>query len=830
MHDLTDILGRGKILKNMNETLKAEKNCMVILHGPSGSGKTALASVNGENWIQNGGSCLSVKGDNGRTGRDYFPFYYSLQPLQRRFTRLSAEHGRRLASALSTTAGMFASGAFIPQTITDSIIALMSTDLKEKMPYLSDDDVAIIQKIKKHAGENPILLIADDYHVWDSRSKDLLCFLHENKMRDHISPFHDLRSIITVESEGSARKLKQYLQRNSDATVRIQKLNLCTFQQFISVLKFHNIERSLDEEKKKQLYSLCGGHFAVINVIVSEFINGNVDRLYHSDDFEDLVRRSLDARLSNDEMDFSALRRLLEDGAQIGTTFTESELRCLARRPETQVRADIKSAERLGLVQNLGERICFNHSVFHKIFHEHGKHNQYEVLERYFDCLKITSPGAYALRSDIADVLGHHELAAIFAAVESIKLKRNASEGAQSLSPKLSSRISDQNLRDFVSQMHEGYGLFRRSEYSRGLKFVQSISVLRFRVLQGERSFLESLFLMEQEDDESVSGALKKADLGIHHFQDEFELCVRFLMLKQQILVLQGRIEAARETESECINLLLERSWYDHDANVKLAILERKADALYEAEVSVRKVKRAKNFFESLLEVSSPSLPIEYVRSMNNLLAVYIKLGQKHDAIQTSEQLQAYLHQNPEVIVPRIDVILNNTIIAALEGGLNPGEAGRLMTQVANSEHAKGENSIHWLNAAAIFTRAGGIPEARKILNMLAPKLLNREITEHYIVYFFQVNLVNILFHEGFVNDAGEEADNLERYVRSLEWPNKSMIVKRCEHLRRAIAGIRPGDVSSWQKYFEEINSDEPTWKYYGRAFPLCELQYWSEM
>ncbi len=189
--------------------------------------------------------------------------------------------------------------------------------------------------------------------------------------------------------------------------------------------------------------------------------------------------------------------------------------------------------------------------------------------------------------------------------------------------------------------------------------------------LFAEAEFVRCLNLMEMETSEAFADAIERLSSFEELEENEFELAMRFRLLRQQVLVLAGDIRSAKAEEAKAFKVLSSRITHDVDSAIKVHVANRKADAIYQSDVAVKKIERALEFFRGGSDPATPIYPLEYYKSLVNLMAVLIKLGSHSKANEVAQLAATLIRDNPEILFPRRDLLVNNSILAKVREDRN---------------------------------------------------------------------------------------------------------------------------------------------------------------
>ncbi len=832
MSTLFEELGREDLATNLMEFLEGSENSVAVVHGPSGAGKSWYVRSVGALWEEAGGVAVTAEGDQSKSHRDLFPLTYSMAALPKSWHSIAKKRGRKLATGVGSVLATLAAGFTIPQSVGDGIIDLITGDDKEKLPFLTDGELKALQTLKKLTTKKACLLIVDDYQWWDKASKDFISLLHSEQLRSKVKALSNLRTIIVLREDDDTSDLLKDVAKICPSSHLQQELQACTARQFPQVLQTMGLRTEIDPYVEEQLYDLTGGHLKVVDRLVAHLnATGQAAGSINSTNQYELLMSIISERLVLLEEDAAQVLQVLKYASVVGKSFTKHELMCLTQNGSDQIDAFINVALGERLISRNRDRLAFAHDIILEAVQQTKSLNSIiEINRKYADCLRLLAPGEYALRSDIHHQLDDYHTSAVLAIQAILKLDRGHVRSVHEVPNSLLERVEQQGLKDTLEALRSANRCFRTAHFVDGLKEIDGMPSPDHASLHAEAEYVRCLNLMEIETADAFADAIARLSSFDGIEEDEFELGVRFRLLKQQVLVLAGDINAARVEEMQAFKALSSRVKYDVDSAIKIHVANRKADAIYHTDVAIKKIERSVEFFRGGGEPTTPIYPIEFYKSLGNLMAVLIKLGSYPRANDTAQIAINLIQENPEILFPRRDLLVNNTILAQLRSNRDYGTAATSMKALSQSSEASGESFLYRCNYIGITLLQGEHKVARQVLDELQSEIATKGISESYLVYYVHCHEITWQWFHGDKDQARTLFEEFEEFVAELNWPSLPYVLMRNKKMRIHMADQGTSDIEKWDSGHLEKEEVGPAWRHYGRGVPLSEIQFWSEI
>jgi hypothetical protein len=832
MNTLFEELGRENLATELLEFLDGSDNAVAVVCGASGTGKSWYVRSIGAVWEEAGGITVTAEGDQGKSHRSLFPLTYSMAALPKTWHAVVRNRGRKLFTGVGSILATLASGLPVPQSIGDGLIDLIGSDERDTLPFLTEGELKALQTLKKLTSKKPSLLIVDDYQWWDKASKDFISLLHSEQLRSKVDQLSDLRTIIVIREGNEMSSLLRDIAKFCPSAHLQQNLDVCNAAQFLGVLRAMGLRVAVDKSVENQLFDLTGGHLKVMDRLVTHLnATGRATGHILSTNQYEFLMSIISERLVLLEEDADQVLQVLKFASIVGKNFTKHELMCLTQNGSDQIDAFINLAVGERLISRNRDQLVFSHDIILEAVQKtKSLISDVEINRKYAECLRLIAPGEYALRSDLHHKLKDYHQAAVLAIQAILKLDRGHIRSARVVPQSLLERVEAEKFGDVLESLRRANSCFRSAQFKQGINEIDAMPFPNNEMLHAEAQFVKCLNLMEMETSEAFAEAIAT----LASFEDievkEFELGIRFRLLKQQVLVLSGDINGAKVEEALVFKKLSSRIQYDVDSAIKIHVANRKSDAIYQTDVAVKKIKRSVQFFQGGSDPNIPLYPREFYKSLTNLVAVLIKLGRYSEAKETAQVTSQLIRQNPEILFPRRDLLINNTIIAIVNLDQDYAAAVNSMKGLLNSAEAAGENFLYRCNYVGLALLHGDKEGSRKALDDLNAEVSSKRISETYLLYYVHCHEITWQWFYGDKEQAKALFDEFVAFVSTLNWPSKAYVLLRCEKMRYYITEELTVDIENWDSKHLDREEIGPAWLHYGRGVPLSELQFWSEI
>ncbi len=830
MHNeaLAQLLGQDVIAERLLGDLQNPAARLVRLTGVAGSGKSEIARRVAKGWRDTGGTCVVAVGDDENAEREYYPLLSGIFRLHNDWAEL--------AGASTKSALRIADTALPGGTAASSVFDLLSAPFRQRLdralkPY-SNTEREIIVGLKRLARFRPTLLIADNAHWWDPDSLRLLVDLLSDPLREAILP---LSAVVVLMVDTAAEQrivagetFEDLVERYAAQTRRLAG---CTREEFPKVLASFRIDRELPEDVMDALFVATSGHLKLAEQIAAYEQKIEVGTDVSAFD-EEYVASLVSARFASLGSSSPEVTDLLARAAVLGLTCTEIDLLCITDSRPGLLRTLVERAESIGFVEQVAERISFSHDVIRSaILSEQTPDHLRNLYLKLSKCLAILRPGDYAARAHALIQAGENQAAREMIALSSVAQIRRGVP-SQRVIRRLAQRFPDDAaLVAYLEGIARGYAAVSSGEFAAALPRLRASLPRESKAMAAERNYLVALCSMGLQTAVGVDDARVLLSSWERVLSDEVELNLRFLLLLQQAQVLAERFEEARKTEVAIEQKLVDRADYDADAEMMVQVQHRRAAAVDTPDIAEYRIEQAVEFFRNGTQDESRDRQ-ELFRGLTNLAAIQIRLDKNREAYESARKAEQIAVEVLDVS-HRLDVLASNLALAGFRSGAVTLDATIERQQlIVNSPDGANDNFVQRCNLSAFLLLAARDEEAAEVLGVLGEELEVGELTETYLVYYWNALSIAHAAVRGDIGEALRKHRAIADFVSALKWPCAPYVRRRHTLLTEAIPTLNPNvprvamDRVLLDKMPLQIGH---AWPYYARLIPCVELSFWSD-
>lgn len=825
-HDLSTLLGHDVVEQQVVADFENPDTRIVRITGPSGSGKTWIAQHICDQWRDGGGTCVIALGDDALEWRELFPLLSGLSTARQDWAEM-AHAGSRSATQV---AGVVSGTGGIGTSVFDLITASFRQKTERALIPYSETEKRVILDLRRLARRRRLLLIADNAHWWDSRSLCLLKDLTSDRLRRAIPQLEKV-SILLVDTAGEQRVAapEPFEAIASDCESATYELSHCPRSLFPEVLMMLGAPEGLSKSMIDELFTATNGHLKLVDQVAAYLSrNGSGQRKeVDSEHLSNLV----DFRLGSLGSFSPDLNELLARAAVLGLSCSERDLRCLADRRRSELRELVRQAEKIGFVEKSETGITFSHDVVRTSILKRQTPSRLEELNsKLAECIRLLRPGDYEGRARSLLQAGEREDGREMVALAGVVQIRKGVPRDRVLARAAEAVPDDRQLLSYLETMADGYAAVARGSNTSVPSVIRISMPGESMVTAAERNYLASIFSLGRQSTEGALEACRLLRAWVPKLEGEDELRLRFLVLLQQAQVLAEEFDEARETETLLEQELTDRAKFDPLATDMINIQHRRAAGIMEPEFAIERIKCAVDYFR--LGRGDPHTDLlELFRSLTNLVAVEVRLGQHEDARQHAAEAEGVAVELQTG--HRLDVLANNLVIADhRSGAVSLDETIARQSAIVYSPEGPEDNFLERCNLVAYLFLDRRDEEARSELERLSLEVGRDAIDESYLIHYWGALEIASLVVAGDLDGAIARNVENDSFVGSLRWPSKPYIRRRQERLNSLIPTLDPDaprEELDRALVTDDVDEIGPAWDYYARLFPCCELSFWAD-
>lgn len=825
MGRVSTLLERDELVIRIASKLDEDPDTIPVVEGPTGAGKSWLAQSVGAVIEEGGGVTLIAEGDRLHSDRPLYPLGLALAPLAPIWRAI----GRELTQ-VGTTAEQLVGSTGIVTSLISTMAKMGPGHRKARKLLMAPDEQEILFDLDRLSDGKPILLIADNLHWWDPRSLSLLAGLRQPRMREAFGFAERLR-IVAVQASAGYQKVSHpeahdaFLRRS-----RVQRVEIARPDReiFPSVLRSLGMDPARAEAEADAVMGLTGGHLALVDRYVRYVKDGSSDRLSSAIEDEQFMSRLLDDRLHALGNYGETLIAILQIAAVLGLTFRRSELLCAFNGPADEcvhLLRTCRDEQLLNVTDTVGR---FSHDVFRQHFLDVPASTSVAVHQAVAACLRGMRPGDYEMRAFHSE---HGELqseAGMLAALASLRRTR---EGLppDGLRNDVGAILRASPYAEATTWIQQAQVALDRYEYPACFDALEHLPHGLPRPLAAEAAIIRGAALVATRNERDRTEAIGLLSEWQTYVDVEFDIGLRVLQQLLYALVLEVDKTEGHQLSGRITQLLNQRAEFDTDAADALYMLDRSSGALFQPDVSYRKVRRATEHFDARTRGGLVRNPTELYRCLVNLGSKEVTNGAYADAICTHERLEEFVLEYAPGSFPRLDFPRSTALLARFRiGEVTAEEAVELQEEIIHRNGSR-EDPFYPGNALAVYrVLASDVDGGIHDFDQLILSLAERELPAPSLDYLLRANRCAARWVAG-VTGTAHEWDELLTVLQGVPYPIAKYMIERHNLLASVIAG-RPGTMSG-QEFDRAVLQPPrfgPFWDQLGRGFRMPEVEHWN--
>lgn len=827
MQDLWGVLGYDAIASRIAASLR-ESSDITVLEGPPGVGKSWLAKGIGELWEASGGCVAVADGDPLRSDVALYPFRFALAGLSQGWKALGPALGEvaKAAEILVGTAGI------ITATV-QTLVTAHRTQRRGRMMLLTDAEQEIFVELEGLAKQPPLLLIADNLHWWDSRSLEFLGRLRNARMREAF-PFLGEMRVLAVQTPAPYQTVANPKPHEALlAPIETEPVPLPRIppENFNEVLVSLGAPDDLSVQVAEEVHMLSGGNLAIARQITMRMEDGNASLLESSPSEIDFGRFVSERIRSLGEEGKEAVA-LLEVAARVGQKFRHDELVCAAGVSDAATARLLRYCRNEEVVRLEDKTGRFAHPVFHKHFLALEGSDIVGIHERLSDCFRRMRPSEYDLRCVNAIDAERTGEAAVLAVQAALQAEREG-RSWRKLPERILAAITIGGLGA------EAERLVLAMEHLKWYRTDDCIAILdELRSdlpypLLAESAYIRAQCHMSTRSEEDREKGRQLLRRWSNYVDEEPEVGTRLTLLLLYGLMHLADKQPGIEFEAEVAMALTKRLEFDDAAGDALHVLDRCSGGLHPVDDSLRRVKRAVEYFGPGEGRTLVRRPVEYYRALVNLGSSQVSNGKYEKACETHETLTELVDQFPEGVFSRLDYAIANAILAEFRAGRIEADGALERQRQLLDWPAVRNDPFYCENALGVYLAlAGRDDEALPVLDDLERHLFQtRPNPEPNMTYLIGWNKSMVRFVSGERARALEELSDLEGLIPRIVFPSRPVYERRHRLLAEVLRNTSGLSATQLDQVLLDCHREEfgPQWKDYAHGFILPAVEMWRE-
>jgi hypothetical protein len=824
--DLWTVLGYDEVARGIAHSLAASDD-IGLIDGPPGIGKSGIAAGIAQLWEEGGGSTAIAEGDRFRSDVAFYPLASKMSGVQR---------WKSLAPAVATVAR---AGEVVVGTagiITAGVEALAKARRgrrRGRAPLLEDAEQDVLVQLERLGKKQPLLLIADNLHWWDSRSLEFLARLREPRMREAF-PFLNEMRMLAVETQEPYQTVANPRAHDAlvgSSTTRRFKLQRVPRDLFGDVLVALGAPAKPPHGVAEHLWTLTGGHLALARRCAKRFATGEVEP-FGARDSEEFNRKLLTDRIRALGTVGEEALALLQVAAVWGHTFSREEVACTVESDESETARLLRHCRDEEVVTLSNGEATFVHDIFRQYFLSLATYDRTSVYERMSECLARFRPAEYDFRcinALNAERLGE---AAAFGVQAALQRQRDGRSWIE-LPRTILDAIERGGMTPVVVTATAALENLREYRFRACLNGLDTLPHDIPKRLLAEADWIRAMTLMSTRSERDRATARSILGPWMGYERHEPEVGTRLMQVLLYGLFHVRDKDQGLALESRMRQFLGERAGYDRSAEDALYTLDRCSGGLYPADISLIRIREAACYYGADEGETALRRPVEYYRCLVNLGATLVSNARHDEARDRHRDLERLVEGYADGVFPRLDLPRMNNLIAEYRSvAVTAAEAADRQRELAASP-AVANDPFYAGNALAVYLALSGRgAEAIEQFDRLEAELTASRVTpEASMVYLIRANRCATRFCAGAVEPCQREWSELAEVVAQISYPSRDIHIRRHELFAAVIAEGVPMSPLHFDEALMVRTPAElgPLWEHYGRGFMLPAVEIWRE-
>jgi hypothetical protein len=818
MRRLESVNGQQAVIDRMVSKEPGAGKIAIVVCGAPGTGVTWALDQVAKEWKASRRASLQARGDSFASQRKLFPWLTLATPGAKDLARV--EILKESVKDASSAIPMVGSAT---SHLLDDFLHFRRNALAREAIILSKEEQDLLFVVQAVAHKKRLLLTLDHMDCWDPGSWDLLALIASSHLHDLYPALAEVQLLFGVRETPPPRLTR--LLEECKVTTEIFRIHSIPRAEMPTALRTFGFPE-MKEQDVDGLYDATDGRLDLLHDFSVYLRDTTLAKDAHG--FDGLLANLLSNRMHSLVRQAPELDPILSAASILGRSFTLDDAQCLTGQTVEKLEAALKSAADARLLTLLGGLVQFQSGTLHDYFHRTGRSEHTKYHSKYAECLRIMRPGDYEGRWNHLILADRLEEALTCYALATLHSRRQ-----KSLTPEpnsLSKVESWEQIKDFLEQMFHAYDAFETDKLGEAMDAVASIEAFLPDALLAERDYLKAQIRLKShrmKDFEESAALLKPWD---RLKDEEGEIWSRITQARMISLVEINAMEEAARLEEGLTKFYYARRRVDPWALYALNVLRRRSEPLHRLQVATQRLENALEFFGSLHSNDLPRHPIQYYYSLNNLVANLLASARFEDAVRRAAELDALVNRHP-LPWPSLEIPVNNFVLAGfLSGKLSAEMAIRILSQVQVEPPTSGDSLLIANNHAVLLVHVGQVDDARRRLQQCYELLSADGPCDPYHKYFIGNNLAVLTALAGNGAAAKQLYDECFPLIDGLYPTIRETIRERHRLLAAVVGEVQNRGVEDFDRIL--LGSSQAKlgkhWEFYGRAFLLSDIQFWS--
>lgn len=697
---------------------------------------------------------------------------------------------------------------------------------------LSDTQQRFLSRLVNILNTKRPLLVCDDLHYWDRTSLLFLRRLIRGQLDESYRRLRSSGIVIALDPDRISQDRSDVIMDilgQIDSSRKVH-LRLPTRSAFGGVLTEMGLPADVSEHIRDNVFVVTNGNLALARSLVT-YLQEQEEGPDSLPGAVSIIFEQLMAGLGPDKVQFTTLL-----GAVVasGRALDLNLLGCIMNLPRLQAdEISKRAASKLPFVSSSETAVMIDNETIREIL-EHllgGEQKKQHLLME--QCIRRIRPGDYGRRAAHLQAGGQSAQADAMRIMDRLNGIRSGRYGWQNLLTARNTPIADAGAADWTQRVGQYFQRLAADQVEDALEILENLPEQVPHPLPLEAKYLCAQLLSDFNSDASVQRALGLVEELDTEAIDEREIWGRAKELEILCLSHLRRPKDGHKVEIALRRHYHERALTDPDADLALNRLKRKSEAIHVPDVANDRLKAAAAYFGPHQAEDVPIHWAEYLISLNNLCANEIVLGKFESAHRRSVRLSAAATTMADHVLRKPEYIWSNVLIVQYLLGRPAGDLVEAFEAVvASTSNSLVDTMLLEINLATVRANANAYSDAYSRLAKAYDAFNEVRAASPYVRHFASSNLACLAWINRDVVAVEQFAADAEASLQEMAGAEYShpFLVRRHELLQPTLyTSPQERDMNDLERAFLGAKRQiGPSWRLFGRALLVTDIQYWS--
>lgn len=729
-----------------------------------------------------------------------------------------------------------------------SFLGMSLSANRNKKTGFSPYDYTLVDKLLQDSEEN-LLIIADDYHLWDTQSAKLLntLILSPNLFIRNQKQLHAI--IVTEESHN---EVHEYFRRSIGRfpTYILHCLDAKGIKAYLNEYGKEKKFEEISDDTVDFIKNLTGGNMNMVKLILDSCIN-EINLLTKEDNNRKIITELATDRIKN----FNQLLKLemgvdtqeiLSIASLFEKYFTLEELSFVSEQNTNLILKILIAAQHDDFIKDIPPYV-FSCLPIKNVLRQNLKEKQIFYYKRLYDLLCEKMPENYYRRAECLSKFKVGSSGVIYLYALSYSrylLKYNDEKMCKNIIESVRAYVEKNNHLTSINEAFYNFSIFteilnctQAHDYSIAFEKIKDVRRTTNFLFESEIASISlgCLVLISNSTNkirELTEEFLDVLDIVKEH--KEFEQYVSMLLIVLPIILDKlNNVELFNELRKE-----LNRTIMENNENKYLryaqATLQRKSSLYKSYDTAYIDTAQAIHFF------SENNMVLETYFSLCNHSGNLLVRNDYKAALKSAQEAMK-LQETCSRFCSK-EKVFNNYVLASLLQSEDYYLQKQLTQQQLKAKiihciqqlsgNVTGDNDasiVMLINQSSLYAYIGDFEKSQLLIAKIRERLLDNE--DDFYTYFINNIELGIAISTQEWSTAQSLLANLNSFIPALFYKSERLIIKRCEIIKKIIENK---ECYTSIEYNFSINGklnrfSDASWKYFSRGFPISDLQFNSQ-